>query len=626
MMARFSSAAEAPVTHHRHRPHPLTVALLLGGWAVLLFGIEVMHMRPDEQLTFFNMQFTFAASMERLATANNQAPLWWMNTWAWQRLAGTTEFANRVNSTLLSVMTLAVLYTTARDWYGRRRAGWYALALAPTTAYFFIYALEMRMYPLVMLAAALSMRFFYRWTETRAWRPAVGYALSVTLLLSIHYYTAFLVIVQAAFFAVWHLRDGRLVRQGFAAAGIALLAWSPGAIIMYGQLTLIDFGEESGLRIPVEPANWETVLELAQITTNGLWALIAALLLFGVWRARPRRAYALALTWWLLGAALVMLLNIPLNVYAKRYVAWIAPGAALAVSGALTALPRRAGTLAVVGIVAAGVLGGVGPLNDICETLDNVEPRCAFGRIGISEYLKERTPYRPALQAVNHDYQPGDVLLVGADQTGFAEDQLRRYLPAEALASRAPNVSAASEAERVWYVHGHMTGQVWQDFRQIEATHRVAQVYGTCEGDRCFLAQLLEAPPERDPLVFGEALAFYGAEVGNRNDGIIPVTLWWAATEPPELDYSIAVQLIGEDGALAASADGAITSNAGEAIQTSALPTDGFTLDYRRVATPPDLPPGEYTLQVVVYQWWDGVRLTTGDGDDAAVIGTLMLP
>ncbi|MEO1288389.1 MAG: hypothetical protein AAFV93_11520, partial [Chloroflexota bacterium] len=74
-------------------PLLLTVGLLLFGFGVLVISIDAMHMRPDEQLTYQNMRFDFFESMTVLITRNNQAPLWWIQIWAWQRTAGMTEFA-----------------------------------------------------------------------------------------------------------------------------------------------------------------------------------------------------------------------------------------------------------------------------------------------------------------------------------------------------------------------------------------------------------------------------------------------------------------------------------------------------------------------------------------------------
>ena len=65
-------------------PLLLTVGVLLFGFGVLIFGIEAMHMRPDEQLTYQNMRFGFFASIIELFTRNNQAPLWWIQIWGWQ--------------------------------------------------------------------------------------------------------------------------------------------------------------------------------------------------------------------------------------------------------------------------------------------------------------------------------------------------------------------------------------------------------------------------------------------------------------------------------------------------------------------------------------------------------------
>src|SRR5687767_7234930 len=81
-------------------PLLVTVALLFLAFLVMILGIDAMHMHEDEELSYRNMIYDFPTSMIRLATRNNQAPLWWIQIWAWQRTAGTSEFAGRINSLL----------------------------------------------------------------------------------------------------------------------------------------------------------------------------------------------------------------------------------------------------------------------------------------------------------------------------------------------------------------------------------------------------------------------------------------------------------------------------------------------------------------------------------------------
>jgi hypothetical protein len=52
---------------------------------------------------------------------------------------------------------------------------------------------------------------------------------------------------------------------------------------------------------------------------------------------------------------------------------------------------------------------------------------------------------------------------------------------------------------------------------------------------------------------------------------------------------------------------------------------DGNYIDERVLDLPPELANGDYSLQVVVYQWWDAVRLTLADDSDILVLQTVRI-
>jgi hypothetical protein len=62
------------------------------------------------------------------------------------------------------------------------------------------------------------------------------------------------------------------------------------------------------------------------------------------------------------------------------------------------------------------------------------------------------------------------------------------------------------------------------------------------------------------------------------------------------------------------------------AAQTSQLEPGRIYIDRRALVPPAPLPAGTYALALVVYQSWDGARLTLPDGTDSLVLDTLTLP
>jgi hypothetical protein len=99
---------------------------------------------------------------------------------------------------------------------------------------------------------------------------------------------------------------------------------------------------------------------------------------------------------------------------------------------------------------------------------------------------------------------------------------------------------------------------------------------------------------------FGDRIEFLG--YGLETDGggsIIALTLYWRGGAPISEAHTVSVHLLGDDGHIAAQADGEPMNGL--------LPTDAWEVgeiveDRHLVHLPPDLPPGEYTLAIGMYQ------------------------
>lgn len=583
-------------------PLLITVALLLLAFLVMMLGIDAMQMHADEELSYRNMIYDFPTSMIRLATRNNQAPLWWIQIWAWQRTAGMSEFAGRINSLLWSMLSLSLLYQLARSAFGERRFGWFAIAILGVNAYFFIYAHEIRMYAMAMTAAVLSMRFFLAWLEKRTWKLAIVYGLSAALLLYIHYYFVFVVIIQALYFVIFHLLNWRLLRQGIGAALVALLAWLPWTVILYGQLRFIGFAEERGLVIPTLRSNFTNILELAQLSSNGLLWLYAPLLLVGLYFLWRKTGYRVALFWLILSPAIVLIINRWATIYNIRYTSFFIPAIGLAVGVAIASVNLKWLRWSLLGLV------------------------CALSLYMLPNYIPVMTPYRHLFQEISSNYQEGDAVYIYHTAPDlYVDDQMARYLPPELMANQIDSLEEAGNYRRVWYMTDSLydTG-VQTTFRELESSHRLWDVVGHCDSDWCYVGQLMVAPPSQEAVFFGETLGFLGADISPISENQLPVMLWWMVETPPQLDYSIALQLLNADGSLATQVDRQIQPPDFGEIPTSQLQPIGSYID-SRILDLSNLPAGDYRLQLVVYWWQDGSRLSLPDGSDAYFIQTITL-
>jgi len=595
----------------------ITVALLFFGFVILVIGIDSMHMRPDEELTFRNMSFDFETSMIRLATRNNQAPLWWIQVWGWQRIAGTTEFAGRINSILWSMLTLSLIFKMGRAWFGENRHGWFTLAVLSVNSYFFIYALEMRMYAMGMCVVALSVLALQRWLSRKTWQSAVMYGLSTTVLLYTHYYFAFVILAQVAYFLLYFISEAisnranlwKLIKQGFLLAISAMLVWLPGIFLLIGQLSFIDFADSGGLNIPTKATNPETILELAQLSSNGLWIAYAAIVLVGILLLWKKRSFWLAITWLILSPALVLIVNLQATIYNVRYTSFFIPAIGLTIGVIIASLP-------------AGKIGRW--INWLILII-----LCAVSLYNLPGYIPVRTPYRYIFTDVSEHYQPGDALYaLPLYEELYLEDQYQRYLPPELLENREFEMDAVRDSRRVWFISNFfLNDDVQAEFRALESTHRVWYVAdrSECSQEYCYVAQLMLAPPFEEAIYFGETIGFLGADITPIENNRIETILWWEVEATPEADYSISLQLLAADGSLVTQVDRQIMPPDYDEIPTSQMQPGGNYIDERILEIPENLANGDYQLQVVVYQWWDGTRLTIPDGSDAIEIDTITI-
>jgi hypothetical protein len=589
------------------------VALLLAIFAMRVHTIDATHMRDDEEIAFRTTENRPVGYTIWYNTQQDvHAPTWFVSFWAWQQFVGSGEFTARVYSILLTMFTLAVIYRLGRRWFGTAEAGMFAVAAFGVNAYALIYSLEIRPYALVMLVAALSMWAYTCWLAKPTWRRALLWGASAALLLWIHYYLAFLVIVQAVF-TLLRRPSRRVLIQAVGAGGFALLLWLPLLPVFVGQVLHlaeeeVKSGDFRGLGIgsTTELTSLPAILDLATIISNGAIVLYALVLLTGIVMLRRNRHYWLALAWAFGVPVVNLLINLVASVYTQRYVTYLSVGLALALGAALAALPRRYGArwLALIGF-------------------------CAVSLWLLPAQMPVRTPYRDIFQTMSRLSQPDDVvyMLKAGEEGHWIRWQVTHYLTPALNANLLDDMTAARDARRVWFVTGDwFADDVQAAFRSLEATHPLQRVLGDCNREWCFLAQLLEAPPHTEPILFGADMAFWGHDITRVSESAVDLRLWWRVETPPREDYSIGVQLLDAGGSLVAQTDGPINHYASEIFQTSRLEAGKIYIDHRTLSLPSDLPPGDYTLILIVYQPWDGVRLSVADGADHLLLQSLTIP
>jgi hypothetical protein len=582
----------------------VVLPLILGVTAFLIHSIHTTYMRDDEEIAFRTTRYDLAYAVRYQAENDIHAPIWFATFWAWQQFMGDTEFMGRLYAVFLTTLTLASAYRIGRDWFASTLAGAIAVIALGCNAYFLIYALEIRPYALIMLVATLSMIAFHRWLKKRTRSAAILYGLLIAIMLYIHYFLIFLIIVQLAYFLLFFGRRFSLyVNQFLTAYIVSFVLWLPWFPIVLYQIKHVsavesDFGNARGLigvGSTTEPTTIDSIGRLLNLMTNGQIGLYALVLLIGFMFLWRRKTYWL-LFLWAIGVPLVALIvNLAIAVYTPRYLAYLSVGAGLLLAVSLGQLPGRVKWFSLLG----------------------------FGVISVwslpSQLPMNRTPFRDYFHQLTGASRPGDVILY--DHANLFENlvfwQFVHYAPEYLRNNITGDLNDALHSRRIWYIT-----QEWFDptvqanFDRIEFSHPLQTVIGKCDRYWCFLIQLMEAPPWKDPQNLPNNLAFWGLDLDSVTHEKLEARLWWKVSQTPSMDYSIGLHVLDRDGNLVAQTDGPISHYGVETIETSMMQPGRIYIDHRTIDLPSGLKSGDYELELVVYDWRTGLRLCWPDGRD----------
>lgn len=123
-------------------------------------------------------------------------------------------------------------------------------------------------------------------------------------------------------------------------------------------------------------------------------------------------------------------------------------------------------------------------------------------------------------------------------------------------------------------------------------------------------------PAQATSLVFGDVLSLEGFDLPEgitfSPGEIIPVSLVWSPVDDLPDDYNVSVQLSTLDGFTVAQRDGQPQATFG---RMSTWDIGETYRDNHGLLVPPDLVPGDYIIQVIVYRWQDGTRLIVNGND-----------
>lgn len=508
----------------------------------------------------------------------------------WSNYATQHDFALRALSVFFGVLAVAFMIRAGRSLFSPT-AGLLAALAFGTSSYALSFLLELRGYSPMLLLEAIFVYVYAEWHKKATLRRSI--ALLVTQIAMMYIYFGLFVVIGLAVFHMLISRPRLFLKWlplGFATV-FAFLPLLPQFLETLSARSRVLWSDN---QLPAHfVRGFDTFYRAYSAHWDAWFAVIVILVIFGLFFAVRRlggQTFAWLLIWGIGIPLLAFITRERSALFTTRYLSFTMPAVFLLIGIGLSALPRQ--TLTWAGTAAILILA--------------LAPWQPFDhRPSYSDY----PPVRDFMRAMARMYQPGDWLVI------------------DPALHRQPNSLEWWYYKNIYFPNGHFQfakdgtqagRRVWHLVRQGSEDHAITasvqrgRLMRAFWGPWYFIATLYEAPPQAEPIHFGESLKFHGADIKRtpvvHTGDTLEVTLWWSTDQPLPADYSISLYLLDPTGQLVAQVDGPPRTQ-GTPEQLSAWQPEMLYLDQRRIEVPYRIPYGSYTLAVAVYQWWDGVRL-----------------
>ncbi len=549
----------------------------------------------------FGEPLSLAGIWQRQATEDpfNLPGFPWMISISSQFL-GWSEFAGRAVSWFGGLLAVAVIARVGAD-SGGSRLGVAAALIASTSAWLIYYMHELRTFTLVAALTALLLLLYFR--AERRLRSRVFYAalsLCCAALVYLHYFAA----LPVAALGLWHLANFPLRRTRETSWG-AMVALSVGVLTLLPWLgtafsAMQDMQGQQRLIMTPE--------RLAQVGANILFVFSSGSALLFCLLAALGLSDRSGWRFWRIGGLTVLLIAsayVMFSVAEVRYAIALLPFLAIIAGLGILRLTRRGIPFAL--IAALMILGSTLMANsaEVWRVMQRTPPQ-PFREIA-AHVAPRLTAEDRLIYVLAHD----------ADTRGVHQSPFDFYLDplpaAHSLASldHLTYESASDEfaqvtadAATLWIAHGNSSDHA--DARLIEGLMQDIE-FSPC-ADWHAEPRFSIRPFARVPRMAGAQ----GVTVASRLHTTPTVaSAWLSLAIPPDTaadTYSVGVHLLNAAGQL-------------QAQQDFPLPPTGQQC--RLIEVPLNtLPPGEYSAQVVLYEWQSGerVRFNNADGQNSDLI------
>ncbi len=633
------------------------IVIFLVAFAVRIYALDAQSMWIDEGVTHDLAMRTMDDSARRVASAVH-VPLYFWTMHLWIGVAGDSVFTMRFVSVAFSLLTVALAYALGRKLFGIT-AGLAAAAFIALNTFSIYYAQEMRMYAMLSAVAGGALWFYIRFIQHLRWRDGVILAILNTMGTLTHYTFAFFMVAQGVMAVLWmafigyralRARSGLDIAAGWRALWPTLwrytavnLLW----LLLYTPWILGGGPSRIGIHPNISPAvpleqllreiqGWLAFGRTYEQNMGGMGIAVYLLLIFGLLiQPKARRD---AWTWWkmLLPVAWVLVMlavYLYLELY-LRYMRFLLPaqlafalwmGRGVWVLWHLQTrhqeswtryLPKAAAAMAVVGLL-FNMSNGLDPLyNDPQHQRDNYK--------ALAERLEQEATAEDA------------IILDAPNQSQVFLYYYDGEAPVYLLPASGDYDQARQETEQIIEdyrrIYVLFYGQAEQDplnvveSELIEGAYQVSDEWvGSVRFVRYTTPDELNAPQPVN-VRFGEhitleSIAYNSDEL--RAGDVLQIQLNWQTDAVLEARYKVFLHLVNSEGQLVAQRDS--EPGGGSAITPTWQPQQ-TVVDNHALVLPVDLPAGEYTLLVGLYDLSNpAARLTLEDGADALQLLTIRI-
>ena len=406
---------------------------LLG--AVLRFA-TVSHQSfwLDEALAARELHLSFSSMLDSIARGEPNPPLFFLIAWPWTRAFGLSEAGIRSLSVVAGTALIPIAYLCGRELVSRR-AGLLAAAFTALSPFMIWYSQEAREYMLLAALCGASFLFFARFWHRRSRRDLIWWSVFSALAVLTHYFAAFLVWPEAL--AVLYRERSR--------AGVVAVA----ALAIVQAATLPHFISHAS-----HPLGWIGAFPLSVRIKQ----IPVAFALGSIYQSS-------ALSYGLIGAAILAAVVIALLVIGARTDELRGAGVAAAVAGAVLLVPLVLATFGHDYYVPRALIAAWIPLAVvIAAACTSIRTWIAGGALALliaatfvymnirinSDTTYQRPNWRGVAAALG---RPSGSRAVVAYDGGFAAVPIALYLHGNALGSRAPTSMPVDELDVVGSVY-----------------------------------------------------------------------------------------------------------------------------------------------------------------------------